>query len=171
MNLYPAAVRTVLERGLRGDDARFDDAVQEGVIAGWLAVQTPRREPATYARVAMRRRITDILSGRRRPIGGAEGTKVYDLHAQHTRRADFADAEATPAPDTLSPLELRGPLARALACLDDADRHIALGVARGDSWAELGADLDAYSWAVEAAWSTRIRPHLRTALAHLADAA
>lgn len=167
-SFYPATVATLRALGIRGSDERFDDLLQEGVIAAWLAVQTPRQDPATYGRVAMRNRIKRLVSRPTQPFGGSTGTKTYDLHAQHIHRADLVEAEETPAPDSIDQMNLSEDVRAAIRALPTVrERLIAVGVALGHSWAELATDLDAYSWEIETEWDGEVRPVLADNLSHL----
>ena len=154
------------ELGIRGYDERFDDLLQEGVIAAWLATQVPRDNPYTYGKVAMRRRMVDLIANptKRKFYGALRNKgKEYDMHGRQGR-ASMEVAELSPATDVFDALDLTPDVTEALLALDGNDRIIAVGIALGHTYAELGNDLGEYSWTIERRWEEFIRPRLREAL-------
>jgi RNA polymerase sigma factor (sigma-70 family) len=157
----------VTARRLRpATDEAFDDAVQEGVIAGWTATrEVERTEPTTYGKVAAKNRIVRVLSGRQGMTGSErEGSKTYDLHRQATRRGDLADVRE-PLRDPYVAADRRIDLERVLATLDARDRLIARAVACDRPWEEIAAFVGMKPRGVAVRWERYIRPVLRERLA------
>lgn len=129
--LYGFAVYMLSRRyGVSPLESRFDDLVQEAVIAAWTALQTERRDPNVYAKVVIKRELGHRLARPQLSYTGSKSPdrKVYELTGQDARRGTMLEAETTSVEATeLAEAELL----TALAPLDDEDREILMLLAAG----------------------------------------
>lgn len=128
---YQFAVYMLTRRyGVQPTEARFDDLVQEAVIAAWRALQTPRTDPNTYAKVVIKRELGHRLARPQLSYTGSKSPdrKVYELTGQDGRRGTLLEAEKIGVEATeLAEAELLA----ALEPLDDEDREILMLLAAG----------------------------------------
>lgn len=168
-SFYPLAVKVT--RQLRpAHAADFDDLVQEGVIAAWQAsTSAPRRDPGTYGRVAGKRRIATVMSGRSPMTGAASDGRSYEPLRRADRVAPLSERPDVPAvgPDPLLCAEVRRAV-RELPHEEDR-RAVHLEFWLGYSRAETARHLGISPRALSGRWTNRIAPALREALMHLAD--
>lgn len=149
------------------DSLDFDDIVQEGATAAWLATKdVERRDPVTYGMVAARRRIFGTLKGKH-PMYGSEdpdGRRSHDLMTKkaHDREmdADGAMAEVPWRRDAYAEVERRVDVQRALTGLSERDMVVAEMVGRGYSWPEIAEAIGTTHTAVHKQWKKNIQPLL-----------
>lgn len=162
----------VFQMRLEPSSADFDDLIQEGAIAAWLATKDrDLRDPTTYGMVAARRRIQRSLTGRL-PMYGSEAPKGQRIHDQ-MRKTDcrevveegFAESRST-APDPLDGVLAREGLESLLDRLErPEDRRLAAMLSLGWNFKEIAEDLGIKHSAAHHRWTKRIRPALREAAA------
>ena len=153
------------------DSIGFDDFVQEGAVAAWLATKdTERTNPVTYGMVAARRRIADQLSGRRPMLGSErEGGRIHDVHRKPEMREELSeDHDWTSVRDEFAETDLRLAVQEVLEDLPTIERGIAQGLSEGLSWTQIGTRLGTTSNAAQKRWRARLRPMLAERLAHVA---
>ena len=151
----------------------FDDAVQEGLIAAWQALEARPDAPAAYVTGAARNGVRSALRGR--ITGGG--------HQGRQDAADFADGfapdyEHPSCPAAAKALELAElvphlPVIRAaVAALEPRDVElVVLRFVHGLDWPAVGARLGRSGNAVRVRFRDHLTPKLRSELAHLAGAA
>lgn len=151
---------------------KFDDLVQEGVVAGWKAADKARGNPVTYAAVTARRRITDVDLGT--PMLGNEngGRPTYDVaRTGRQEPEDALDGLLLAAPDLLSAVEWayhRGTVLAVLNSLPLRQReYVYHRFWMGRTDAEIAAFTGTTREAVKSLWHRSIKPTLRRELAHL----
>lgn len=173
---YPAAVVTVARSRL-GSASDFDDLVQEGVIAAWLATKDgDRRDPATYGRVALRHRVSRMMTGRLPYVGGeAPGSKrTHDLSRKVDRLAplDEAAEREDRTVDDFASADLASTVHAAVRELEERDRlAVYLMFWEGLTIEETAPRVGLTFLGLRNRWSRIIRPALRETLAPLAAAA
>lgn len=152
------------------DSADFDDIVQEGAVAAWLATKdVERRDPVTYGMVAARRRIYGTLRSKH-PMYGSEaepGHRIHDQMRQIENREIGPDGALPDSPvrrDTYAEVERRIDVERALAGLPGRDLVMAGMVGRGYPWAEIAEALGTTANAAQKQWRKNVRPALADAL-------
>jgi len=148
------------------DSVDFDDIVQEGAVAAWLATKDiERRDPVTYGMVAARRRITGTLRGKH-PMYGSEaepGKRIHDQFRQTQNREIDAEGALSGVPwrrDPFSEVERRIDVDRALSELEARDRVIAGMVGRGYPWAEIAEAVGMSQSGCFNRWRYVLRPEL-----------
>lgn len=157
----------VFQLGIDPTSAEFDDLVQEGAVAAWLATaETPRRDPVTYGMVVARRRVQRILAGRQAMVGSENrGSKTYETMRRRDRRGEMPSEAAGPRWEPFSAADDRLDMERATHGLDERDRAILDGVARGEPWATV-AELAGMSLnGVRNRWRYVLAPRMRVRLA------
>ena len=148
------------------DSLDFDDIVQEGAVAAWLATKdTERKDPVVYGMVAAKRRIFGTLRGKH-PMYGSEaepGKRVYDQMRQVEKREIDPDGALPDTPwrrDAYAEVERRLDVERALTGLSARDLAVAEMVGRGYQWAEIGEALGTTGNAIQKQWRKNIQPAL-----------
>lgn len=160
------------------DSLDFDDLVQEGAVAAWLATdgRDLSGDPVTYGMVAARHRIYNTLRGKQ-PMYGSEaeeGRRIHDQHRQVENREVDAEGAMAGLPwrrDAYTEVERRVDVERALSGLSGRDLVIAGMVGRGYQWAEIGSALGTTGNAVQKQWTKNVRPALQERLGSQRDAA
>lgn len=152
------------------DSLDFDDIVQEGAMAAWLATKdVERKDPVTYGMVAAKRRIFGTLRGKH-PMYGSEaepGQRIYDQHRQVEKREIDAEGALAGVPwrrDAYSEVERRIDVERALTGLSERDLVVAGMVGRGHDWQEIADTLGTSKNAIWKQWSKNIKPALQDRL-------
>lgn len=152
------------------DSLDFDDIVQEGAVAAWMATKdVERRDPITYGMVAARRRITGTLQGKH-PMYGSEaeaGRRIHDQFRQVANReidADGALAEVPWRRDAYAEVERRVDVERALQGLSSADLLLAEMVGRGFPFKEIAEALGTTPNALNKRWKKTVQPELQERL-------
>lgn len=151
------------------DSLDFDDLVQEGAVAAWLATnEVERQDPVRYGMVAARHRMMGNLRGRV-PMYGNEspGKKIYDQMRQVEKREIDPDGALPDTPwrrDAYAEVERRIDVQRALRGLSARDVLVAEMVGRGHSWAEIAEALSTTANAIQKQWRKNIQPALRERL-------
>jgi RNA polymerase sigma factor (sigma-70 family) len=152
------------------DSIDFDDIVQEGAVAAWIATDAiERRDPVTYGMVVARRRITGTLRGKH-PMYGSEAEAGHRIHDQMRKvelreiDPDGALPDAPERRDAFAEVERRIDVSRALSGLGSRDRVIADMVGRGHTWAEVAEAVDSTANAVQKHWRKNLQPTLRDRL-------
>jgi hypothetical protein len=158
INLYGFAHYWARRLGVPPGDDRFDDLVQEGVISGWQAAENGKDE--TYQKVCVKNRITGMLMNpsKRAPFGHV-GKKTYEMTHKIDRSMTLSSEDLTLIPEENLGLSLEW--RDIIDGLTERDRTIAYGIAAGETWKEIAADLDEYSWEIERLWESEIAPTLR----------
>ncbi len=155
----------------RPSDERFDDLVQEGVVAGWKAAPKATGDPVTYAAVSARRRITDVGTGKAPMLGNETGGPTYDFARRPELREDFELAVGLEAPELLAAVELAyhyDEILRVLSAMPQRYReYVYLRFWLGMTNAEVAAHRGSVVTAEKSLWQRTIRPRLAAELAHL----
>lgn len=148
-------------------DADFDDLVQEGAVAAWRAIQSPRSDPQTYGAVSARNRINGMHTGRY-PMTGNEaepGRRIHDQARQTAQREDMAVTEdLLDRGNPYVAVEQRVDMDRALATLDLRDQAVARLVALDQPWDVIGPAVGMAPLGARTRWTKYVRPALRDAL-------
>lgn len=151
------------------DSHDFDDLVQEGAIAAWLATRDKDlRDPVTYGMVAARHRIVGSLQGRT-PMYGSEaepGRRIYDQFRKVENRE--VDPDIMPfivwRRDAFAEVERRIDVERALEGFSDRDLLVAKMLGLGYGWQEIAEAVGTSKNAIHKQWKKNIQPLLREAL-------
>lgn len=148
----------------------FDDLVQEGAVAAWLATrEVERRDPVTYGMVAARHRIVGTLRGKH-PMYGSEaekGKRIHDQMRQVEKREIDPDGALPDVPwrrDAYAEVERRIDVERALTGLSERDLIVAEMVGRGHDWQEIADRLGTTKNAIWKQWTKNIKPALQDRL-------
>lgn len=165
---YRASVHHVAKTA-QPNDERFDDLVQEGVLAAWKATQEPRTDPATYGAVSARRRVGDMLTGRY-PMTGSEaepGKRIHDMSRSAAHHAEGLEAveDMASSGNPYVAVEQRVDMARALARLEPRDQTIARMVGEDQPWEVIAPVVGMKPLGARNRWTREVRPQLRDILA------
>lgn len=148
-------------------DEKFDDLVQEGVVAGWKAAPRATGDPITFGAVSARRRIADVGTGKA-PMLGNE-TKGPTYRPKHTDDLD-AVKELLDGSDLLDKVEWsyhHGQIVQVLNSLPLRQReYVYYRFWQGMTDAEIAARKGTTRDTERSLWS-RIKPVLARELAHL----
>lgn len=156
------------------DAHEFDDVVQEGAIAAWLATKDgDRREPVTYGMVAARRRMVDRLREHGQPYGSErKGGLVHDLHKKIQQRDSFEVTEGIPSRrNEYNDVELRVDVEQALGGLSDRDHAIARGIGADLLWPQIAELVGMSNDGARNRWRRILKPDLAKRLEHVRTAA
>jgi RNA polymerase sigma factor (sigma-70 family) len=152
------------------DSIDFDDFVQEGAVAAWIATKDRELEaPVTYGMVAAKRRIIGTLRGKH-PMYGSEaepGKRIYDQHRQVEKREIDVEGALADIPwrrDAYAEVERRVDVERALTGLSERDLVVAAMVGRGHDWQEISEALGTSKNAIWKQWTKNIKPSLQDRL-------
>lgn len=152
------------------DSADFDDIVQEGAVAAWLATKDKDLErPVTYGMVAARHRIVGTLRGKH-PMYGSEaepGKRIHDQFRQVEKREIDPDGALPDVPwrrDAYAEVERRVDVQRALTGLSSRDLVVAEMVGRGYDWQSIADALGTTKNAIWKQWRKNIQPALQERL-------
>lgn len=152
------------------DSLDFDDIVQEGAIAAWLATRDRDLErPVTYGMVAARHRIVGTLRGKH-PMYGSEagpGKRIHDQFRQVEKREidpDGALPDVSWRHDAYAEVERRIDVQRALTGLSRRDLIVAEMVGRGYDWQSIADVLGTTKNAIWKQWRKNIQPALQERL-------
>ena len=152
------------------DSLDFDDFVQEGAVAAWLATrETERRDPIRYGMVAAKNRMYGALRGKH-PMYGSEaekGHRIHDQMRQVEKREIDPDGALPDVPwrrDAYAEVERRIDVQRALSGLSERDLTVAAMVGAGYDFKEIAAHLGTSHTAIHKQWTKNIRPALQDRL-------
>ena len=152
------------------DSADFDDIVQEGAVASWLATRDRDLSDAgTYGMVAARNRIVGTLRGKH-PMYGSEaepGRRIHDQFRQVEKREidpDGALPEIAWRRDAYSEVERRIDVGRALKDISDRDKLVAEMLGLGYGWDDVARAVGCSKNAIHKQWRKNIQPLLRERL-------
>lgn len=124
------------------DSIDFDDFVQEGAVAAWLATKdVERKDPVTYGMVAAKRRIIGTLRGKH-PMYGSEAEPGKRIHDQFRSKANDRDnyddlMDTAYRGDVFVAVERRVDVERATAGLDSRDLEIVRLRGQEATWEEI----------------------------------
>jgi len=160
-------ILTTAEEAARGRTASrpddYDDAVQEGMIAAWMAMERHPDKTDNYYRSAARRGILGFVTDEHRPTGapdrrsgGYPGRKQGDIEMIPIVGWD------APLPEEEPDLAAR----QAVATLDPEEREIVfMRIWLDMTFAQIGERLDRRQASIHTRWHRHIAPKLREALA------
>lgn len=143
----------------------FDDAVQEGLIAAWTAMERHPGQSDAYYRTAARKGILNVAMGR-----SATGSKKRKGVPTVSGADPIFDGEGNLIiqpliEDNVESAELGG-IDAMLSGMPEIDQKIAIGVALGLSLAEVAEVLGSTRDAVRGRWRRKTVPTLQNRLRH-----
>lgn len=124
------------------DSIDFDDFVQEGAVAAWLATKDSElKDPVTYGMVAAKRRIIGTLRGKH-PMYGSEAEPGKRIHDQFRSKANDRDnyddlMDTAYRGDVFVAVERRVDVERATRGLDPRDLEIVRLRGEEATWEEI----------------------------------
>jgi RNA polymerase sigma factor (sigma-70 family) len=147
------------------DSIDFDDFVQEGAVAAWLATKDKDLEaPVTYGMVAAKRRIIGTLRGKH-PMYGSEAEPGKRIHDQFRSKANDRDnyedlMDTAYRGDVFVAVERRVDVERALAGLSARDLEIVRLRGEEATWDEIAAAVGMTKAGCFNRWRNILRPDL-----------
>lgn len=164
MTLTIEDILSTAEEAARGRTASrpddYDDAVQEGMIAAWTAMERHPDKADNYYRSAARRGILGFATDEHRPTGAPSrrggGRKQNDVEM-----TEIGDWDA-PLPEVDLPDDR---VRQAVAALDESDREIVfMKIWLDMTWRQIGERLGRNYSTIYQRWVKHIAPLLREGL-------